>query len=67
MWELEHDPEQTALTILMLRGYARAKQELEAAMKSGRKAERVPMIDLVMEIQAELMDEDEPKDEPKDE
>ena len=51
--ELLDDPSGMAIEILELRAYARAKETLDNA-KSKNDVPGSPMVDMVMEIQAEL-------------
>jgi len=51
--ELLDDPAGMAIEILELRAYARAKESLDNA-KSKNDVPSSPMVDMVMEIQAEL-------------
>lgn len=60
LWELEHDPDQMAIQILELRGYAAAKRDYEAAKDGTEYADAVkrnPMVQTVRDtehaIQAE--------------
>ena len=54
LWELEHDPDQMAVQILELRGYAAAKREYEAATNAdeyGAAVKRNAMVTLVRDIE----------------
>jgi hypothetical protein len=55
--EIMDDPQQMALDIIHLRGYAYAKETLENA-KSSRDIPRGVNVEQVLEIKAEIMKED---------
>lgn len=57
LWELEHDPDGMALTVIMLRQFARAKAAIDAAGGDVDKMPKGAMADLVVDIEAEFTEE----------
>lgn len=57
LWELKHDPDGLASTVMMLRAYARTKAAIDAADDES-KAPTGEMADLVAEIESEIVKEE---------